>query len=99
MEDALGFAQGTLGDTRAAGDLLNLREGAGLLQAIEAGQDGVEEVEQEQGGVLVEEEFAVAGLVAGGAVVVQASQQGSDEGKILEALEVFGGNGWRRLAG
>jgi len=49
---------------------LDFVQGAGLLQAIETGEDGVKEVQQEEGRVLVEEESAVAGFIAGGAAVV-----------------------------
>ena len=57
------FAERTGRDAATAEDLLDLVQFGGLTQAIEAGEDRVEEVEQQQGSVLVEEELTVAGLV------------------------------------
>ena len=73
-----------------ASDFADLVQFAGLEQAVEAGEDRVEEVQQQQSGVLVEEEAAVVGLVVSGARVAQTRQQGQDHVEVLEALQVFG---------
>jgi hypothetical protein len=68
------------------------------LQAAQAAQHGVEEVEQEQGGVLVEEEFAIAGRVAGDADRPEPFKQRRQQAEVLEALQVaFGDSGTARL--
>src|SRR5207249_1557504 len=92
-KDALGLAERALGDVAAAGDFTHLVQGAGLQQAVEAGEDRVEEVQQLQGDVLVEEQAAVLGLVVGGTGVVQPRQQGQDQVEVLETSEVFGQDG------
>jgi hypothetical protein len=43
---------------------LHFFEGAGLLDAAQAGQDGVEEIQQDEGAVVVEEQRAIAGAVS-----------------------------------
>jgi hypothetical protein len=59
-----------------------------LLQGAQAGDDRVEEIPQQQGGVLIEEQFAVAGLIAGGPGGVEPFQQRQQHSKVLAALKV-----------
>ena len=69
--------------------LLDFLEGAGLLDAAEAGEDGVEVVEEDQRQVLVVEELAIAGLVAIDGVIVQTFEQLQQSFELAEAAQVF----------
>ncbi len=51
---------------------MHLLQLAGLLNTSEAGHDRVEEVQKNQGGILIEVELAVPGLVACAGVVLAA---------------------------
>jgi hypothetical protein len=90
VKDVAGFAERAQGDALAAEQLLHLVELAGLLDAAQAGDDGVEEVEQQQGGVLVEEEIAIAGAVALCRLVVEAVEQRAENLEILQAAQIGG---------
>ena len=90
VEDAGGFAEAAQGGGTDAEAFLDLVQEGGLLEAAQAGKDGVEEVEQQQGGVLVKEELPIAGPVAVGADFVEAFEQRRQQLEILEALEVLG---------
>lgn len=70
--------------------LLDFVQGAGLLQSTQARERGIEEEEHEQGGVVVAEKAAIAGVVALGADVVQGFQQRLELREILEAVNVLG---------
>lgn len=61
-----------------------------MLDAAEAGEDGVEKVEQDKGAVVVEEQLPVAGALALGADVVQALQQGVQHFEVLEPAQILG---------
>src|SRR5205814_10325759 len=86
VKDAGGFAQGAQGGSGHAEFLSDLVQRAGLLDAAEAGQDRVEEIQQHQSGVVIEEELAVAGRVTFSAEVVQTLQQRIQKLEVLEAL-------------
>jgi len=58
------------------------------LQPTQAGNNGAEEVQQQQGGILIEEKFAITGLVARGADLMQSFQQGLNQLEILEAPQI-----------
>ncbi len=89
IEDAAGFAQGAAGDSVAAEQTLHFIEFAGLLDAAQALDDGVEEEEQEQTGVLVIEQATIAGVIAYRGVLVQTLEQGPEQLEILESLEIL----------
>jgi hypothetical protein len=72
---------------------LDLGQLRGLEQGVAAGQDGVEEVEQQQCGVVVGEELAVAGLIGRGAAGVETLEERQDLVEIPEALEILGRSG------
>jgi hypothetical protein len=90
VKDAAGLTQRAQGGAAAAQVLLDLVQGAGLLQAAQAGEDGVEEVEEQQGGVLVVVEAAVTGTVPLAGVAVEALQQRTELGEVLVALQLGG---------
>jgi len=75
IEDFDGLRKRTERRPWAAEFLLHFFEFAGLLDAAQGSDDGVEQKQQEGGVVVIEEELAVAGVVALGAHVVQAFQQ------------------------
>lgn len=67
-----------------------------LLQGAQAGEQRTEAIQQEQGGVLVVEQEAVAGLVPAAGGVVKAHQERAQQREGLEALPCGGLRG--RLA-
>src|SRR5262249_16861550 len=71
----------------AAELLLHLGQFAGLLEGAERADDGVEEVQQDQGAIVIEVQGAVAGPVAGAAVGVEALEQGQELLEVLAAGE------------
>ena len=87
VKDVTGFAQRPEGNALAAEQALNFVELAGLLDATQAGEDGVEEVKQQEGGVLVEEEFAVAGAVTLGSLVTEAIKERAENLEIFQAAQ------------
>ena len=91
-KDAGGFAQRTEGNMAQAQEFLDFVHVAALLQAAEAGEDGVKEVEQEQPDVLIEKEPTVASLVACRTLVFEAFHQGQDQFEVFQALEIFVGD-------
>jgi hypothetical protein len=93
VEDTARFAERPEGDAGGAEALLDLGETGGLLEAAQAGEGRGEEVEQQQGGELIEVEGAVAGAVALGGLAVEALQEGAEEAEVLEALKVLGPDG------
>src|SRR5207302_524606 len=91
-ENPGGFAEGAEGGTADAEKLLDLGQSAGLLHAAQAGEDRVEEIEQQQSGVLVVKEQAIASSIALSATKVQPFQQRQQLAEVLKALKVFGGD-------
>ena len=89
IEDAAGLAQGTAGDSVTAEQTLHLVERAGLLNAPQALDDGIEEEQQEQASILVIEQAPIAGVIACGGIVVQAVEQGPRILKYLSPLRSF----------
>src|SRR5262249_39531761 len=88
VEDPAGLAERTQRRAADAEEVLHLLQATGLLHAAQAGEDRVEEIEQQQGAILVEKELAITGAIACGADVVEAFQQRHQQAKVLEALEV-----------
>src|SRR5258708_870741 len=88
VENAAGLAQRAKRGALDAEEFFNLGQAAGLLQAAQAGDNGAEEVEQQQAGVLVEEQLAVASLVACCADVLQAHQQFLEQREVFQTVQV-----------
>jgi len=88
IEHAGGFAQRSQGGPLNPEEFLHFVQRAGLLDAAEAGDDGVEEVEQQQGGILVEMELAIASAIARRGVIVQAFQDGVQQFEVFEAAQI-----------
>jgi hypothetical protein len=61
----------------------------GLLDGPQTGDDGIEEVEQDQGGVLIVVQDAVTGAIASAAGIVQLLHHGKQQLEVLEAVEVL----------
>ena len=97
IEDAAGLAERAAGNPVAAEQTLHFVELAGLLDAAQALDDGVEEEQQEQAGILVIEQMAIAGVIACGGVVVQAVEQGPEDLEVLESLKIFVLDRWSRF--
>ena len=73
----------------AAAELpLHLAEFAGLLDAAQRRDDGIEQVQQDQHAILIEMQLAVAGLVALTAIVVQPLQQRRELVEVLQAGDI-----------
>jgi len=68
---------------------LHFAQTAGLLNAAQAGQHGIEEVEQHHRGVLIVEQLAVASEISLGAGIVKFLQQRLQNVEILEGFEVL----------
>jgi hypothetical protein len=71
-----------------SGDLYFL-ERAGLLNGAQAGDDRIEEVQQNQANVLVEVQFTVASTVSAAAVVMKLGQHGQHQFEMLETMQIF----------
>ena len=92
VEDPRGFTERAQARSRAAQQLLDLRQSAGLLNGAEAGENGVEVEQQDQGAVLVEMENTITGAVALGATLLESFQKRLENPEVLEALEISVGN-------
>lgn len=68
--------------------LLHLLKFAGLPDAAERGDNGIEEEEEEVGAVMVVEESPVAGAVACGADVVKSFEQRHEAVEVFESDDV-----------
>src|SRR5207245_9790908 len=88
-----GLAEGAKGGALATQELLHFAQLTGLLDAAQALDDGVKEIEQQQRCVLVQVQHAVARLVAGRARAVQAIQQWPEDLEILQAPKILPLNG------
>lgn len=103
-KDALRFAERPQRRGADAEASLDLVQRAGLLQAAQAGDDRVEEREQQQRGILVEKELAIAGAIALDADLVQAIEERQEKTAVFKAPQVAGADqgpalsGHRRLA-
>jgi len=58
------------------------------LDAAQTGHDGVEEIEQDQGGVLIVMQNAIARPIALAAVIVQPLQDRRQQLEVLEAVQL-----------
>jgi hypothetical protein len=99
IEDACGLGEGTERDASDTEKSLDFFQFAGLLEGAEAGNDAVEEVDQEQADVLVAEEVAIAGPVAFGGDGPEPREKGRDVGEILQALKLVWCNRTSRSSG
>src|SRR5450432_2332614 len=68
--------------------LLHVLKFAGLLQATQRSDDGIEQVEQNQHAVVIEVQRTIAGSVAVAADLVQAFEQGRKLIEVLEAAHI-----------
>jgi hypothetical protein len=98
VENPAGLAEGAKGGALATQKLLHLGKLTGLLDAAQALDDGVKEIEQQQRCVLVQVQQAVARFVAGRARAVQAIQQWPEDLEILQAPKILRLQGRARLA-
>jgi hypothetical protein len=92
IKDAAGFAERPQGGTFATQQLLHFVQGTGLLDATQAGEDRVEEIQQDQRGVLVIMEFAILSAVTLAGVVMETVQKRPQDFEILETAEIRGPN-------
>jgi hypothetical protein len=72
----------------AARHPLELLQLAGPLNGPQTGDDGIEEMERNEGGALIAVQDAVAGAVAGAADLARLSRHGKEQLEALEPLEV-----------
>jgi hypothetical protein len=70
-----------------AEQLLHLVQTTGLLQGAQAGDDRVEEIQQ-QGGVLIEEQFAVAGLADRSIIALTGSESAAPRIQAQDAPKI-----------
>ena len=83
IEDAYRFRERTERSPRTAEFFLDVLEFAGLLQATERLDDGVEEEEQDQHAILIVVQRAITGGISLTADIVEAFEQRS---KLIEVL-------------
>ena len=83
-ENAGRFTEASQGKTSDTEAILNLGQGAGLLQATHAGNDRIEEVQQQQRDIFIAEKFAVPGLVPSGADAPETDKQFLNRAKYLK---------------
>ena len=92
IENARGFTERAQAGSGTAQQRLDLRESAGLLDGAEAGENGVEVEQQDQGAVLVEMENTITGTVARCATGLELFQKRLENLEVLKALEISIGN-------
>jgi hypothetical protein len=68
---------------------LDFAKPAGLLDATQAGQHGIEEVQQDQRAILIEKQLPVASAVSLGTGIVQFLQQRLQNVEILKGLKIL----------
>lgn len=88
IEDTRGFTERARARSLTAQQLLDLRELAGLLDGTEAGENGVEVEQQDQGAVLVEMENAIPGAVAFRATGLESFQKRLEDLEVLKPREI-----------
>jgi hypothetical protein len=92
VEDARGLAQRTLGSTRTAKLLLDVRKATRLLQCIQTGNDGIEKEQQNKRGVLIVKQGPVVCPITVGADIMQPGEQGLKPLEVLQPLDIVGAN-------
>jgi hypothetical protein len=86
IEDVGGLGEGSEADASPPGEMSDVVEFGGLLESSEAGDGGIEEIQEEEGGVAIKVQFSVVGGVAVTAVRTEPFEEGSDAFEVLEAL-------------
>ena len=94
VKDTGRFGERTQRRTRASENTLNFLQLTRLLDSPQTTHDGVEEVQQDQCGVLIEVQLAVSGLVAGAAVAMKVFHHRQKQFEVLEAVKVLLLNLW-----
>jgi len=89
IEDPRRLGQRSQRRSSAAQSTLHLAQLAGLLNAAQTGDDGVEEIQKKQRRVLIAVQRAMAGLVASAGVAVKFLQHGKQQLEVLEAVKVL----------
>ena len=79
VENASGLAQGAEGNPANTEEFLDFLQLADLLEPAEAGDDAVEEVDEQEADILVAKELPVAGAIALGGDVAQGIQEGQED--------------------
>src|SRR5207302_867221 len=92
VKDAASFAERTQGDAVTSEERLHFVQLAGLLDAPQAPDGGIEEEQEEQAGILVEVQAPIAGPVACAGIVMQMVEQGTKDLEILQTLKILGCN-------
>jgi len=92
VKEPCGLGEGTQGGTWTAEFVLDLVEATGLLHGAETGKDGIEEGQEEKGGIVIIEEPSIAGVIACSADVVERLEEGFKAFEVLEPLDVVGGD-------
>ena len=91
IQGASGGAERSQGSAGTVEFVLNLAQTTALLQTAQAGEDGVEEKQQDQRGVLIVMESAIARGID--ADVMERCEQGLKSLEILQSLDVVGREG------
>jgi hypothetical protein len=68
---------------------LHLSQLAGLLNASQGGDDGIEEKEEDEGAILVEMQLSISRLVALAADIVESLEQRHELVEVFQAGDVF----------
>jgi hypothetical protein len=92
IENVSGLAQGAERNLANAEKFLDFLQLGDLLESAEAGDNAVEEVNEQEADVLIAKELPVASAIAFGRDVAQGFQEGQNEGEILEPLQLTLGN-------
>ncbi len=87
IEDSGGFAQRTQSRGLHTAQVLDLLQRRELLNAPQTVDRGIEEIQEQQAGLLVEEQLPIASLVTLGTGRPQPREQIIDQAKILEPLQ------------
>jgi len=91
VKESGGLGESPEGGAGCAKFALDLVEATGLLDSAEAGKEGVEEGQQDEGGIVIEEESSIAGVVASSGDVVEWLEEGLESFEVFESLNVVVG--------
>ena len=90
VKEASCLREGAEGSAWCAEFFLNLVEATGLLDGAETGKSWIEERQKDQGGIVIEKEPSIAGVIAFGAYVVEAREEGLKLFEIFQPTNVVG---------
>ena len=94
VKDRGGFRQRSQGGARAPQGTLDLAQFRGVLEPAEAGNNGIEKVQQHSRRVLIRVEETFLTLIALTPVPMQPLKEGEDGLQVLEALKIVFVNRW-----